>query len=392
MGGVHVCAEVSRIQIEGKNQSMKPITQPINSSRFTSDSDNLNTLEKGGTVEADLVNLRSRIEKNCAFLDELKKNTRFQNVLILMRKMAISNELLFSFLSGQSSLQQLLGEETWMTNLLVKTYDGLEAAWLGYSHFLSNSIVDTIQAIFRRGYLESAEKFQSKMHSLMDAIENHDNLGQLDLSGADLSYISLRSAKLAGVNLVGANLIGSYLTYADLSGANLAGADLRGTFSLCAKWSGANLAGTIFIGTFLDGVLTDVDLRGANLTNANLVRAIFYNANLAGANLTEAKCFNSSCSQTRFRNANLSGADLTNAVLESTQLRETRLIGAKSDCSYIIYLIKKQEEENKKEKYKLFKEITEKITFNGSNFPQELIHKIGCNLIEAETRIISKHG
>jgi hypothetical protein len=88
----------------------------------------------------------------------------------------------------------------------------------------------------------------------------------------------------------------------------------------------------------------------------------------------------------------LSGADLTNAVLESTQLRETRLIGAKSDCSYIIYLIKKQEEENKKEKYKLFKEITEKITFNGSNFPQELIHKIGCNLIEAETRIISKHG
>ncbi len=103
-----------------------------------------------------------------------------------------------------------------------------------------------------------------------------------------------------------ANLRGANLSYADLSCANLrvanlSYADLRG-----ANLSGANLSGAD---------LSYADLRRANLRVANLSYADLSCANLRGANLSGADL---SCANLRV--ANLSYADLSYADLRRADL------------------------------------------------------------------------
>ena len=93
-------------------------------------------------------------------------------------------------------------------------------------------------------------------------------------------------ADLRGAILTDANLICADLYCADLTGADLTGADLRS-----ADLTGANLR---------SANLTGANLIGANLGVANLEGANLYNANLEGANLV---------------GANLNRADLTGAIL-----------------------------------------------------------------------------
>ena len=93
-----------------------------------------------------------------------------------------------------------------------------------------------------------------------------------------------------------ANLRGADLSNANLSYANLRGADLRG-----ANLSGADLSGAN---------LRYADLRGANLRYANLRGANLSGADLSGANLRYAD----------LRGANLSGADLSGADLRGANL------------------------------------------------------------------------
>ncbi|EAG0382756.1 pentapeptide repeat-containing protein [Listeria monocytogenes] len=69
-----------------------------------------------------------------------------------------------------------------------------------------------------------------------------------------------------------ANLRGANLSYADLSCANLRGANLRGADLSCANLRGANLS--------------CANLRGANLSGADLRRADLRGANLSGADLS----------------------------------------------------------------------------------------------------------
>ena len=98
-----------------------------------------------------------------------------------------------------------------------------------------------------------------------------------------------------------ANLRGADLSDANLTGANLYGADLS-----CANLSCANLSGA--------------DLSDANLTEANLS-----GADLSDANLTEAN----------LRGANLSGADLSDAYLSCADLYGANLTGANLSCAYL---------------------------------------------------------
>ncbi|EDN7549902.1 hypothetical protein GPZ34_11810, partial [Listeria monocytogenes] len=63
-----------------------------------------------------------------------------------------------------------------------------------------------------------------------------------------------------------ANLRGANLSYADLSCANLRGANLRGADLSCANLRGANLSGADL--SYAD--LRRADLRGANLSGADL--------------------------------------------------------------------------------------------------------------------------
>jgi hypothetical protein len=81
---------------------------------------------------------------------------------------------------------------------------------------------------------------------------------------------------------------------ADLRGANLSGADLDDSNFRGANLEGANLSNASFFCTNFRGA----NLEGANLSNANFEGADLTDANFEGADLTD----------TNFSNANLEGA------------------------------------------------------------------------------------
>ena len=104
---------------------------------------------------------------------------------------------------------------------------------------------------------------------------------------------------LRGVDLTAANLRDASFKRADLSAATLVDVDGRR-----AK----------FVSTTMQGVI----LNGARLVRADLTKADLSGASLRGADLTRARLFR----------ANLRGADLTGAQLASTDLLRADLSGA----------------------------------------------------------------
>jgi hypothetical protein len=109
---------------------------------------------------------------------------------------------------------------------------------------------------------------------------------------------------LRGANLSGANLMEAYLIGVGLSGANLSGANL----------SRANLIGA--------------HLTRANLSGANLSRAILRGAYLDRADLRGAKLSGANLMEANLMWANLSGASLMGALLQGTVLIGTDLTDA----------------------------------------------------------------
>jgi hypothetical protein len=83
-------------------------------------------------------------------------------------------------------------------------------------------------------------------------------------------------ANLKGADLTGANLKGANLKGADLTGTDLTGANLRG-----ADLKGANLTGAYLMGAYLkDTDLTGADLTGAYLKDTDLTGAYLANTSL----------------------------------------------------------------------------------------------------------------
>ena len=120
-----------------------------------------------------------------------------------------------------------------------------------------------------------------------------------DLGEANLTLANLRKANLSQVNLRGAKLFHANLREADLTGANLGEANLTQANLDRANFSLANLG---------EANLTEAYLGGAYLSQVNLRGAKLFHANLREANLTEA---------------DLTGADLTGAGLERSILVDT---------------------------------------------------------------------
>ena len=106
---------------------------------------------------------------------------------------------------------------------------------------------------------------------------------------------------------------------ADLRGANLSDADLRG-----ANLRGANLSDADLRGAYLRGAdLSDADLRGADLSDASLSGADLSDANLRGADLSDASLSGADLSDANLRGANLRGANLSGADLSD----DLKLVG-----------------------------------------------------------------
>jgi uncharacterized protein YjbI with pentapeptide repeats len=109
------------------------------------------------------------------------------------------------------------------------------------------------------------------------------------------------------VSLSDVRLRGADLSQLDLSEVNLSGAGLRS-----ANLSGADLS--------------DADLSGAILIDANLSFATISNTNMSGTYLDRANLRYTSLIDTDLSGANLSGADLREAYLRYADLREAYLI------------------------------------------------------------------
>lgn len=175
-------------------------------------------------------------------------------------------------------------------------------------------------------------------------------LDRTDLSGADMtranlsnsviSQAQLRDTDFTGANLSGASfcrgsetewlcsdLTDAVFFGADLRGANLSNADLRNVLfcdhgydtsyrrELGIKNPCATLQGTTLDGTNLQSVnLQDADLSDANLDVANL-----RHADLRHANLRNASFGYTDLSYANLTGADLTGSDLTNAILEGTE-------------------------------------------------------------------------
>jgi TPR repeat protein len=193
---------------------MQTILTPLNIFRSVFDSSNLSSTEKNSTVDSHVINLQERIESNRILLDGLKRDSGFQNTLTLMHKAGVPEEQLLKFLTGNASLEECLGKKTWMIAFLIGTYAGLEVKSRGLGrldlHFLEHSLADTLTTIFKQGYSESGEKTHSKMNALMQAIEEKNNSGKLDLASTNLAFFhSLEyggdefKAAMAEFNLIG---------------------------------------------------------------------------------------------------------------------------------------------------------------------------------------------
>lgn len=168
----------------------------------------------------------------------------------------------------------------------------------------------------------------------------------IDLSGADLRGIDLRSVELGEANIRDADIRRTSLTKANFKGAdlrrailresNLEYANLTNTYLKKADFLGANLGRANLGRANLNGAdlwganLKHANLRGANLhkshlQRANLLGASFKDANLQEAYLEGASFNNAKLNRANLQQADLDGVDLLRANLHDADLRNTTL-------------------------------------------------------------------
>lgn len=143
--------------------------------------------------------------------------------------------------------------------------------------------------------------------------EEHSDVTDPDLSGANLSEIDLVGANLHSANLEGANLewsaiYSSTLNFANLTKANLSHTEISGSFLL-----GTNLTDTKLI----KANLSKSFLRGARLINADLQESILYGCDFFDADLTGATLYR----------ADLSTASLVETNIDQAVLTECNIFG-----------------------------------------------------------------
>ncbi|HEY9851225.1 MAG TPA: pentapeptide repeat-containing protein [Leptolyngbyaceae cyanobacterium] len=191
--------------------------------------------------------------------------------------------------------------------------------------------VNLIGADLRFCDLSGANLMGANLHSsdlsnanLSEAYLSNANLFEANLCEAILREAYLFEANLGRVNLNGADLQWVYLGQADLSGtymieANLYEADLRGAYLIGTNLSDANLQRANLSGADIQAA----DLRRANLAGANLIGARLIRTNFEQANLTGCAIYGISCWELNLLAANQSNL----AIANPTQITDPRAIG-----------------------------------------------------------------
>ena len=145
----------------------------------------------------------------------------------------------------------------------------------------------------------------------------------------------LIDGSLRGVNLSNANLKGVDLSHADLVGVNLQGANLEGANLDYANLTRSDLRGVNLQATVLSTtILQRASLSNANLQKSDLVGTQLQRANLNEANIQEARLIavrlnDAVMWDVKLRKSDLSGAKLQGANLLRADLRQADFEGAK---------------------------------------------------------------
>ena len=206
-----------------------------------------------------------------------------------------------------------------------------------------------------RGGAAGIERWNAAVQRDTDPIDlRHLDLAGAHLLGVDLRTCDLRGAQLGDANLIdsvllrvnlsgarmqGANLGSASVHGADLSRADLDGASLRAATATAANFTEANLEAAILVGANLRGAdLSSASLQTAILADANLVRArlhaanaqgaIFAHADMKAADFREANCKGANFEGAQLSDASFRGADLTGATLRNARLRGADFSGA----------------------------------------------------------------
>lgn len=155
---------------------------------------------------------------------------------------------------------------------------------------------------------------------------------------------NLRRADLRGIDLTGANLREVYLRRAELAEAILVNADLRE-----ANLSGANLSQATLNNTNLAGVnLRAAQLSGATIIASNLMSAILVSTDLRRATLTDCRVYGVSAWE-----VNLEGAVQRNLIV--TPPNQSNITTDDLEVAQFIYLLL-----NRKKLQNVFSAITRK--------------------------------
>lgn len=136
----------------------------------------------------------------------------------------------------------------------------------------------------------------------------------MDLHQCFMSHVRMPMVDLRGADMRDADFMGAMLRR-----ANLAGSYLNPAHLYRSDLREADLSKALMNGANLRGA----DLRGATLEGANLDQAILSDANLEGANLTRANL-----SRVNLTGANLTNATLTEANFNGADLKRSNLSGA----------------------------------------------------------------
>ena len=198
----------------------------------------------------------------------------------------------------------------------------LFAIKIGWKHLQGISLrqadlqrIDLSGANLRGADLSGANLSNANLREI--DMENFDSrLSDANLSGADLSGANLHNTRLYDANLSLASLIGTDLSNADLRGVFLKGAKIDDSTQIDAKWRR--------VWEIVTQGAAGRDLKGEDLTHANL-----NGADLRGANLRDADLSGADLSKADLDDANLSGANLLRAIVSREQLsKATSLAGA----------------------------------------------------------------
>ena len=173
-------------------------------------------------------------------------------------------------------------------------------------------------------------------HITADIVSAHSNAFRCaNLTGADLSGLSLTDADFTGANLTNANLQGADLTQANLTGAILRGAKLQNDGMIQATISDADFTGA----NLTDAKLGQATAHGTIFVKANLSGVNFGQAEMQGAKLTGATLNGADFTQADLTGANLSGADVSGATFTQATLTNTNFKGATGLLPWSTYVL-----------------------------------------------------